>query len=112
MKLRCKVNDLAFIGKALCPVNTGRVVTCKELLGNFILGEKIVFGGKACISPYSGYMWLVSSPGILETQRGHSKEGIIPDSWLIPIRAEPSENSEEEIAEDLGKELAYIDEGN
>jgi len=112
MKIKCKVNDLAFIKKAIRPVNIGRVVTCKELLGKFAFGETIVWNGEEFASPEDDYMWVVSSSGNLETQFGPSKEAMIPDSWLTPIRAEPSENYEEEIAEDLGKELAYIDEGN
>jgi len=110
MKIKCKVNDLAFIKKAIRPVNIGRVVTCKELLGKFAFGETIVWNGEEFASPEDDYMWVVSSSGNLETQFGPSKEAMIPDSWLTPIRAEPSENSEEEIAEDLNKELAYIDE--
>ena len=110
MKIKCKVNDLAFIKKAIRPVNIGRVVTCKELLGKFAFGETIVWNGEEFASPEDDYIWVVSSSGNLETQFGPSKEAMIPDSWLTPIRAEPSENSEEEIAEDLNKELAYIDE--
>jgi len=79
MKIKCKVNDLAFIKKAIRPVNIGRVVTCKELLGKFAFGETIVWNGEEFASPEDDYMWVVSSSGNLETQFGPSKEAMIPD---------------------------------
>jgi hypothetical protein len=82
------------------------------LLGKFERGENITWNGESFVSPDSDYIWVVTSKSQLETLYGPSIEAFIADSWLIPIRAEPSENFEEELAEDLGKELAYINERN
>jgi len=83
MKIKCKVNDLAFIKKAIRPVNIGRVVTCKELLGKFAFGETIVWNGEEFASPEDDYMWVVSSSGNLETQFGPSKEAMIRTHGLL-----------------------------
>lgn len=107
--MRCKVNDLAFIRKAMRPSNIGKVVQCKELLGKFERGEDIMWNGESFNSPDSDYIWVVTSKSQLETLYGPSIEAFIADSWLTPINGEPSENFEEELAEDLGKELVHIE---
>jgi hypothetical protein len=107
MKSRCKVNDLAFIKKSIRPSNIGKVVQCKELLGKFERDEVFAWNGESFISTDTDYIWVVTSKSQLETLYGPSSEALIADSWLIPIRGEPSENLEEELAEDLGKELVY-----
>lgn len=107
--MRCKIGDLAFVRKALRPSNIGKVVQCKELLGEFKWGETFVWNGELYHSPDSDYLWVVTSKSPVETLYGPSIEAFIPDSWLTPIRAEPSENSEEEFTEDLGKELVHIE---
>ena len=107
--MRCKLNDLAFIRKAMRPSNIGKVVQCKELLGKFERGENIMWNGEFYVSPDTDYIWVVTSKSQLETLYGPSIEAFIADSWLTPINGEPSENFEEELAEDLGKELAHIE---
>jgi len=107
--MRCKLGDLAFIRKAMRSSNIGKVVQCKELLGKFNRGDEIKWNGELFVSTDTDYIWVVTSKSQLETLYGPSIEAFIADSWLTPINGEPSENFEEELAEDLGKELVNIE---
>ncbi len=94
--MRCKQNDLAFVRKAVRTSNIGKIVTCKEVLGKFKAGETIVWNGEHHCSPDDDYIWIVSASN-LETLYGPSREAMIPDSWLTPLKATPEEVEEKSL---------------
>ena len=84
--MRCKLNDLAFINKSLRPANVGLVVTCKQSLGYYLIGDDLEMHGEFFKAPFSDNYWLiVNEYGQIDTQFGLSKEAYIPDLWLTPI---------------------------
>lgn len=97
----CKLNDMAYIKKALRPANIGRVITCKELLGYFIQGEEYLWNGEVYLAQDTDYIWVVESPSGLDTLYGKSLMATAPDSWLVPIKMDgltDEEFAEEELA--------------
>lgn len=98
--MNCKPNDLAYIKKALRPVNIGRIVTCKELLGYFFKGEQLKWNGEMFVTFEADNYWVIESKMGIETLYGNSTQAFCPDSWLIPIRG-----VEEELATETADEL-------
>lgn len=107
--MRCAAEDLAFIKKAFRPENIGRVVTCKKCLGFLQQHEEFVWNGEVWRSPDTDYIWIIESNGGISTMFGFSKEAIIPDSWLTPIKGDPKLTEEEEFGEDLNKILELVE---
>jgi hypothetical protein len=108
--MRCKQGDLAYIIKALRPENVGKVVQCVECIGFHERFQAFGLHGETWVSPDSDYLWVIKNSGSITTLYGPAKEAVIPDSWLRPIKADPSDTLDEDIAEDSGKELVYNDE--
>lgn len=100
--MNCKENDLAYIKKALRPANIGRVVTCKSLLGYFSKDESFMWNGEKFYAYDTDHHWVIECSSGLETMFGESKEAVIIDSWLIPIRADglDIEQENKELLED------------
>jgi hypothetical protein len=82
--MKCKLNDLAFITKALRQENIGKVVTCAKYLGYYERGATITINGEHWFAFDSDDYWLIS--GNIETQFGQAKQSYIMDSWLTPIQ--------------------------
>jgi len=86
MGMHCKVNDLAFIRKALRPENIGLVIECKEYLGYYLRGDDIEMNGERWGAIISDNYWRIeNSYGEIETMYGKSTVAISPDTWLEPI---------------------------
>lgn len=97
--MKCKQGDLAYIRKALRPENVGKIVTCKQMLGYYIMGETVTWNGENFLAPETDYMWVVYAKYGVETMYGSSKEGMIADSWLQPIV--PPDPPKEELTREL-----------
>lgn len=102
--MKCKLNDIAFIKKALRKENIGRVVTCTKYLGYYERGATITINGENWVAFDSDDYWEVS--GNIETQFGSAKQAYIMDSWLSPIK--PLDESEED-SYSLEDDLALIE---
>lgn len=102
----CKLNDLAYIKKALRPANVGRIVSCKELLGYFIKGESFKWNGEMFQAFDTDYYWVIECKMGLETLYGSSIQAYSPDSWLFPIRGDFEELSTE-TADELEEENEF-----
>ena len=90
--MKCKLNQLAFVKKAIRKENIGRIVTCSKYLGYFERGATIVINGEYWVALDSDDYWEVT--GRLETQFGTAYQAYIMDSWLSPIS--PLDESEED----------------
>lgn len=100
--MRCKINDLAFIRKALRPSNIGLIVQCTQLIGHLKKDDIFMVDGENWQAPDTGDYWQVTSAsGSLETLFGKSKKGFIMDSWLTPINppSMPVDESEKLLKE-------------
>lgn len=104
--MNCNKNDLAYIKKAIRPENVGRVVICKEMLGHFKVGEKILWNGEHTFSPDTDNIWVVTAQSGIETMYGPSKEGLIADTWLRPIKADPLED--DDLVHELNENLETV----
>jgi len=107
--MNCKQGDLAFIKKSIRPENIGRVVTCKLCLGFLQQREQFSWHGETWESPDTDYIWVIENSSGISTMYGDSKEAIIADSWLIPIKGDPDEINEEEFGEDLNRILELVE---
>jgi hypothetical protein len=92
--MNCKQGDLAYIIKALRSVNIGRIVTCKELIGKLNQEEPYMWNGEVYSAAISDNHWVVSCASGLETLYGKSKEAVIPDTWLRPIKGDLLDSEE------------------
>ena len=93
--MNCKQGDLAYIKKAIRTSNIGKVVTCKKLLGHYERGDPIRHNGEVWAAYDTDHQWVIECKNSLETQYGPCSEALIMDSWLIPIKADPTELLEE-----------------
>lgn len=100
--MKCKQGDIAFIKKSIRQVNIGRVVTCKEMIGYYIMGEEIIWNSERFIAQDTDYFWVISSKSGIETMYGKSLDALSPDSWLEPIKADgmTDEDPTEKLLED------------
>jgi len=87
VKLRCKLNDLALITRAIREVNVGRIVECKENLGYFQKDDPVMYSGEQWAAQDTGHIWVVFCSSGVETQYGSSKVALMMDHWLMPIGA-------------------------
>ena len=109
MKLRCKLNDLAFIIRAMNEANIGRIVLCKEYLGYFQKDEPVMYSGEKWAAWDTGHIWVVFSESGLTTMYGNSKIALMMDHWMIPIDANKDELLDEtEVKTDVESGLELI----
>lgn len=93
--MKCKQGEMAFIKKALRPVNIGKIVTCKEMLGYFIRGEELMYNGEKWMAVDTDHIWVVTNPNGIETMYGSSIEALIPDTWMTPIKGDKLDSGED-----------------
>ena len=101
--MNCKQGDLAYIRKALRQVNIGKIVTVKLLLGSYSKDETYLWNGEMFHAYDTDVHWVIESQSGIETQYGPSREAVIMDSWLIPIRGDNLELDEKIKELDLVK---------
>jgi hypothetical protein len=89
--MNCKQGDLAYIIKAIRPENIGKVVQCIECIGFYEQYSSFGLHGEVWWAPTSDYLWVIQNSGSIETFFGTSKEAVIPDSWLRPIKTDPED---------------------
>lgn len=104
--MKCKLNQLAFIKKAIRKENIGRIVTCSKYLGYFERGATIVINGEYWVAFDSDDYWEIT--GRLETQFGTAYQAYIMDSWLSPIEPLPPEEFDK-AGKLLEDDLALVD---
>lgn len=90
--MKCKLDQLAFIKKALRKENIGRIAKCSKYLGYYSYGDTITISGENWLAPDSDDFWCVT--GSISTQFGQAHQAYIADSWLSPIS--PLDESEED----------------
>lgn len=94
--MRCKQGDLAIIIKAIRSSNLGKIVTCKEMIGYFIMGEELTWNGEQFVAQDTDYFWVIQAQDSgIDTLFGKSKEALSPDSWLRPLNGEGLDASED-----------------
>ena len=89
--MNCKEGDLAYIKKAIRTENIGKIVRCKKHLGYFSRGDSVLWNGEAWAAYDTDDQWVIECKSGLKTQYGSSTEALIIDSWLIPIKGDPTE---------------------
>lgn len=87
--MRCKINDVAYINKAIRKENVGLIVTCKEYLGYYLQGDIVEISGERYIAIDSDNYWLIENKNSsIETQFGKAKNAYIGDLCLTPIKSD------------------------
>jgi hypothetical protein len=90
--MNCKLGDIAYIKKAIRKENIGLIVSVVSLLGSFKQGESYMWNGEQFLAYDTDSHWIIESKSGIETQYGKSKQAVIMDSWLIPIRSDETDN--------------------